>query len=63
MFPDGISYRVLVLPQFDTMTPALLARIETLVEHRRNRHRPVAWQVAEPVRLSEVRRGGKAAGR
>ena len=32
VLPDGMSYRVLVLPQVDMMTPALLARIEELVE-------------------------------
>ncbi len=31
-FPDGMSYGLLVLPQFDTMTPALLRKIESLVE-------------------------------
>ncbi len=31
-FPHGVSYRVLVLPQFDTMTPRLLGKIKELVE-------------------------------
>jgi hypothetical protein len=31
VFPDGMSYTVLVLPRFDTMTPALLRKIQTLV--------------------------------
>ncbi len=31
VFPDGMSYRVLVLPRFDTMTPALLRKIRSLV--------------------------------
>ena len=30
--PDGMSYRVLVLPEWDTMTPALLRKITQLVE-------------------------------
>jgi hypothetical protein len=30
-FPGGTSYRLLVLPQFDTMTPELLAKIKELV--------------------------------
>lgn len=30
-FPGGASYRILVLPQFDTMTPALLKKIHELV--------------------------------
>jgi hypothetical protein len=32
VFPDGMSYRLLVLPRFDTMTPALLTKIVALVE-------------------------------
>ncbi len=32
VFPDGMSYRLLVLPRFDTMTPRLLEKIATLVE-------------------------------
>ncbi|MHB0960573.1 MAG: glycosyl hydrolase [Pirellulaceae bacterium] len=30
-FPGGTSYRLLILPAFDTMTPALLGKIESLV--------------------------------
>ncbi len=32
IFPGGASYRLLVLPSFDTMTPALLRKIKDLVE-------------------------------
>jgi hypothetical protein len=32
VFPDGMSYRLLVLPQLDTMTPALLRKIAQLVK-------------------------------
>jgi hypothetical protein len=32
VLPDGMSYRILVLPQIETMTPALLAKIKELVE-------------------------------
>ncbi len=32
VLPDGMSYRVLVLPRFDTMTPGLLRRIKGLLE-------------------------------
>jgi len=32
VFPDGMSYRLLVLPRFDTMTPRLLQKIVELVE-------------------------------
>jgi hypothetical protein len=31
VFPDGMSYRVLVLPERETMTPALLTKIRDLV--------------------------------
>jgi hypothetical protein len=31
-FPDGMSYRLLVLPRFETMTPRLLNKIVELVE-------------------------------
>ena len=31
IFPDGVSYRLLVLPQATTMTPALLRKIKDLV--------------------------------
>lgn len=31
LFPGGAAYSVLVLPQFDTMTPALLHKIEGLI--------------------------------
>ena len=32
VLPDGMSYRVLVLPQVETMTPALLRKIKELVQ-------------------------------
>ncbi|NIA31728.1 MAG: glycosyl hydrolase, partial [Actinobacteria bacterium] len=32
VFPGGASYRLLVLPDFETMTPELLDKIETLVK-------------------------------
>jgi hypothetical protein len=32
VLPEGTSYRVLVLPTFDTMTPALLGKIKALAE-------------------------------
>lgn len=32
-FPDGMSYRLLVLPQVETMTPRLLRKVAELVEH------------------------------
>jgi len=32
VFPGGTSYRLMVLPQFETMTPELLAKVESLVK-------------------------------
>ena len=32
VFPDGMSYRILVLPQKETMTPELLRKVQSLVE-------------------------------
>ncbi len=32
VLPDGMSYRLLVLPKIDTMTPGLLRRVKDLVE-------------------------------
>lgn len=32
VFPGGASYRLLVLPAFDTMTPTLLAKVRALIE-------------------------------
>jgi len=32
VLPDGMSYRVLVLPERDTMTPTLLQKVKELVE-------------------------------
>lgn len=31
-FPDGMSYRVLVLPRSETMTPALMRKVKSLVD-------------------------------
>ena len=31
MFPGGASYHLLVLPVFETMTPALLEKIKSLI--------------------------------
>jgi len=36
IFPDGGSYRLLVLPQIETMTPELLKKIESLVRSGAN---------------------------
>ena len=34
--PDGMSYRVLVLPERETMTPGLLTKVKELVESGAN---------------------------
>ena len=63
VLPDGMSYRLLVLPQATTMTPALLRKIKELVEAGATVVGPRPREVAEPDRLPEVRRGGEAARR
>ena len=51
VLPDGMSYRVLVLPERETMTPALLRKIKELVEAGRDGHRPAAAQIAGSRRI------------
>ena len=55
VLPDGMSYRVLVLPEMETMTPTLLRKIQRPGPSRRDRDRAAAGEIAEPERLSEVR--------
>ena len=56
VLPDGMSYRVLVLPDVETMTPALLGKVKELVEAGATVVGPVAAaKVAQPGRLSAVR--------
>ena len=53
VLPDGMSYRVLVLPAVETMTPALLGQDQGAGRGRGHGGRPVAAaEVAEPGRLS-----------
>ena len=52
VLPDGMSYRVLVLPRVETMTPRLLAQDQGTGRGRRDGRRPAAREVAEPGRLS-----------
>jgi hypothetical protein len=54
VFESGAEYRVLVLPAFDTMTPALLEKIESLIAGS-NRRRWPPVEIPEPVRLSGLR--------
>ena len=61
VLPDGMSYRLLVLPESSTMTLALLGKVKDLV-----RLVPPSWgaprPVARPQRLSRVRRKRAATG-
>ena len=61
VLPDGMSYRLLVLPPGKTMTPELLGKIKELVEAGRDGRWAAAAQVAEPERLPAVRRPGAGA--
>ena len=63
VLPDGMSYRLLVLPESATMTPALLGKIKELVEAGATVVGPTADRVAQPERISEMRRGGQGARR
>ena len=54
VLPDGMSYRLLVLPEAQTMTPKLLARIAELVEAGATVVGPSAGPLAEPDGLSPV---------
>ena len=47
VLPDGMNYRLLVLPRVDTMTPRLLTKIKELVEAGATVVAPAA-EVAEP---------------
>ena len=57
VLPDGMSYRVLVLPPAKTMTPALAGKIRKLVARRRHGrcHRPASANLAQPAGLSTMR--------
>ena len=64
LLPDGMSYRVLVLPAVESMTPALLTRDQGVGRGWGHGGRPVAAaEVAEPDRLPELRCPGAEAGR
>ena len=61
VLPDGMSYRLLVLPESPTMTAALLGKIKDLVAGRCHGRGAAPRQVARPERLSRVRRSSAAA--
>jgi hypothetical protein len=54
VLPDGMSYRLLVLPQVETMTPALLGKIKELVA--------AGATVVAPLRSAEGARAGQLPG-
>ncbi len=63
VLPDGMSYRLLVLSDSRTMTPRAAAQAEGTGRGRRHGAGPAAAEIAEPERLSAVRRGSAAVGR
>ena len=63
VLPDGMSYRVLALPDSQTMTPRLLAEDRGTGRGRRDGRRSAAREVAGPGELSGLRRGSEEAGR
>ena len=56
VLPDGMSYRLLVLPPSETMTPMLLAKIKELVEAGATVVGSKPLKSPSLSRLSEVRR-------
>ena len=61
VLPDGMSYRLLVLPESATMTPALARQDQGAGRGRRNGRGTAADPVAQPERVSEMRRGNQGA--
>ena len=59
VLPDGMSYRVLVLPDGTTMTPRVARKIRELRRSRGDNHGAEADAVAEPCGLPALRRGGR----
>ena len=63
VLPDGMSYRVLVLPQVETMTPALLGKIKELVAAGATVVAPVASAEvarAEPITRRAMKRSRRS---
>ena len=56
VLPSGMSYRVLVLPEVETMTPQAAAQGQRAGQGRRDGGGAGAAEVAEPVELPAVRR-------
>ena len=63
VLPDGMSYRVLVLPQIDRMTPPVLRKIRELVAGGATVVGPQAGPFAEPGGYPQADDGGAGAGR
>ena len=55
VLPDGMSYRLLVLPAVETMTPRLLRKIKELVDGRRDGGRAGPAEIAQLERLPPLR--------
>ena len=54
VFPGGSSYRLLVLPAFETMTPTLLDKISIASRTGRHAGRRAPSQITQPVGVSRV---------
>ena len=63
VLPDGMSYRLLVLPNVETMTPKLLDEDQGIGRGRGDGRRLAALEIAELERFPAVRRGSSSAGR
>ena len=62
VLPDGMSYRLLVLPDLPTMTPQLLRQDQGTGRRGCHGARTAAQHVAQPEQLPGVRRGDRALG-
>ena len=61
--PHGTQYRILVLPQLETMRPELLAKIKQLIEQGAVVMGPQPQPLAEPAEPARGRRASPADGR
>ncbi len=62
VLPDGMSYRVLVLPDRKSISLPVLRKLKAARQSRRDGHRPKAGQDAQPDRLPEERCRSRADG-
>ena len=63
VLPDGMSYRLMVLPDRKTISPAVLKRIGRTRGSRRHHRRPETGTLQQPARLSRLRSRGAGSGR